>query len=196
MTSLDDPNTVGSDPDEELLSLVRLDPAQLDATVKIPLTVQCHKPPRHDFIRVHPQLRIDVGAIQLKDDQDAGLYLVTQAMTAELEQEVKSFCLRPYVYRSGVLRLWPIRLPGPDGRVNEWHRTAAKAAEIATHKWVRVTSNQSLKAYEVFEAPKQPPDPEWPDLTLPDMIRLAFQDRGRIIRDAGHPVVKRLLGSL
>jgi hypothetical protein len=61
---------------------------------------------------------------------------------------------------------------------------------------VRVTANLSLGAYEVREALKPPPDPEWPDLTLPDMIRLAFKDRGRIICDAEHSVVKRLLGSL
>ena len=43
-----------------------------------------------------------MGAIELKDEEDGGLYLVTPAMTAELGEEVKSFTLRPYVNRSGV----------------------------------------------------------------------------------------------
>ena len=181
---------IGADPDEDLLALVRLDPAQLDATVKIPLTVQCHKPPKHEFIRVHPQLQINVGGVELKDEEDGGLYVIIPAMTAELGEEVKSFYLRPYINRTGVLRLWPIRLPGPDGRVNEWHRTAAVAADIATRKWIRVTANRSLGAYEVFEAAKAPPDPEWPELDLSDMIRLAFRERGRIIQDGGSPCRK------
>ena len=54
--------------------------------------------------------------MELKDEEDGGLYVIVAAMTAELGEEVKSFTLRPYVNRSGVLRLWPIRLPGPDGR--------------------------------------------------------------------------------
>ena len=45
---------IGVDPDEDLLALVRLYLTQLDATVKIPLTVQCHKPPKHDFVRLYP----------------------------------------------------------------------------------------------------------------------------------------------
>ena len=190
------PKAAGIEPDEDLLASVRLDPRQVDATVKIPLTLQCQKPSKHDFIRVHPVLRLDVGAVELKDEDDGGLYLVVAPLIPELGEEVKSFTLRPYINRSGILRLWPLRLPGPDGRVNEWHRTAGVAADIATRKWVRVTANRSLGAYEVFEAVKSPPDPEWPDLDLAEMIRVAFENRGRIIRDMQHPVVKRLFGSL
>ena len=35
------------------------------------------------------------------------------------------------ITRQGVVSLWPIRLPLPDGRYNEWHRSAAEAAELA-----------------------------------------------------------------
>jgi hypothetical protein len=184
------------DPDEDILALVRLDPSQLEATVKIPLTLQCNKPLRHDFIRVHPVHQIAVGGIELKDEEDGGLFIVTPELASDLGDEVKSFLLRPYINRGGILRLWQIRLPGPDGKLNEWHRTAAVAADLATRKWIRVAANKALGAYEVFEAANQPPDPEWPDLSLADMIRLAFSDRGRLVRDPDHPLIKRLLGSL
>jgi hypothetical protein len=81
-------------------------------------------------------------------------------------------------------------------RVMEWHRSAAVAASIATKRWVRVTANRSLGAYEVFEAATQPPEPEWLDMSLADMIRLAFTGRGRVINDPEHPVVKQLFGRL
>jgi hypothetical protein len=184
------------DPDEDILELVRLDPTQLDAAVKVPLTLQCQKPSRHDFVRVHPVDQVIVGAIELKDEEDGGIFVVTPEMASALGDEVKSLLLRPYINRSGILRLWPIRLPGPDGKLNEWHRTAGVAADLATRKWVRVAANKALGAYEVCEAANQPPDPEWPDLNLADMIRLAFSDRGRLVRDRDHPLIKRLLGSL
>jgi hypothetical protein len=39
-------------------------------------------------------------------------------------------------------------------------------------------------------------DPTWPDLSLQQMLKIAFHDRGRIIRDFDHPVVKLLQGRL
>ena len=62
--------------------------------------------------------------------------------------------------------------------------------------WLRVASNRDLGGYEVFEAANQPPDPEWPELDLQQMLHIAFRARGRIIEDSEHPVVKQLLGRL
>jgi hypothetical protein len=187
---------VSSDPDEELITKLRLDPTQVEAAVKVPITLQCRKPPKQEFIRVHPELELTVGAIELKDESDGGFYIVTPSMMAALGEEAKSYCLRPYINRAGTLRLWPIRLPDPDGRVNEWHRSAAIAASFAMKRWVRITANRNLGGYEVFEAAHQPPAPEWPELSLADMLRLAFRSQGRVIEDAEHPVVKQLLGRL
>ena len=189
-------NAPNLDPDEELLATLRLDPAQTEAAVRVPITLQCRKPPKHEFIRVRPDLELTVSAIELRDDADGGFYLVAAPMAAALSDEAKPYVLRPYVNRGGVLRLWPIRLPDPDGRVMEWHRSAAVAASIAIKRWVRVTANRSLGAYEVFEAATQPSEPEWPDMSLADMIRLAFTGRGRVINDPEHPVVKQLFGRL
>lgn len=182
--------------DEDLISKLRLDPEQLEAAVKIPVTLQCRKPSKQEFIRVHPKWELNVGAIELKEESDGGFYVVVPMMMAALGEEVKSYCLRPYINRSGSLRLWPLRLPAHDGRVNEWHRSAAIAAAIAMKKWVRVTANRNLGGYDIYEAANQPSDPEWPELTLEDMLRLAFSAQGRIIEDMDHPVVRALLGKL
>jgi hypothetical protein len=189
-------HSTGKDPEEFDLEALRLDPSQLEATsAKIPISVPCQKPPRHDWIRVHPTLQITVGAILLKEDRDE-LYIVSPAMASAVGDELITLTMYPYINRAGVVRLWPVRLPSPDGRQNEWHRTAARAAAEAQKKWVRVAANQSLGAYEVSVATNQPPDPEWPDLTLADYIRIAFHDRGRIIKDVDHPVIKHLMGRL
>jgi hypothetical protein len=83
----------------------------------VPISLQVRKPPKHEFIRVHPTLEINVSAIEMKDD-DGALYLVAADMAAQLSSEAAAYVLRPYVNRAGVLRLWPIRLPRPDGKVN------------------------------------------------------------------------------
>src|SRR5215203_5908870 len=182
------------DPEEDLIAKLRLDPGQIDAAVQVPITLQCRKPYPNEFIRVHPELELNVAAIHLKDDNDSGFYIVTPAMVPAIGGQVKAYVLRPYVTRTGVLRLWPISLPDPSGRVLEWHRSAAVAATLAMRKWVRVTSNMALRAYEVYEAVVQPLAPEWPELSLPDMLRIAFKDQDRIIDSPEHPVFKQLTG--
>ena len=61
------------------------------------------------------------------------------------------------------------------GKHNEWHRSAAEAAELAMKRWLRLTANMSLGAYEVFEATGDLPEPEWPDLPFPGNPEDRFQ---------------------
>jgi hypothetical protein len=85
-----------------------------------------------------------------------------------------------------------VKLPDPDGRHNEWHRSAAEAAERAKTKWLRVTSSKSLGAYEIFEAGGELPEPVWPEFSLPEILTIAFRDR--IVDRPDHPLVQRLKG--
>ena len=48
---------------------------------------------------------------------------------------------------------------------------------MATRRWIRITANLSLGAYEVFEAAANIPEPTWPDLSFPDLLKIAFRDR-------------------
>ena len=59
-------------------------------------------------------------------------------------------------------------------------------------KWVRVSANQSLGAYEVLVAENCITEPEWPEHTLQELIRIAFKDR--IVDSVDHAVVRRLRG--
>jgi hypothetical protein len=80
-------NAPDLDPDEELLATLRLDPAQTEAAVRVPITLQCRKPPKHEFIRVRPDLELTVSAIELRDDADGGFDLVAAPMAAALSDE-------------------------------------------------------------------------------------------------------------
>jgi hypothetical protein len=185
-----------SDPDELDLSNLRLDPSMTEGlAAKVPISIPVHKPPKHDWVRVHPHDSLPVAAIDLKEERD-GIYVIETSMASALGAELIQVVLYPYINRLGVLRLWPVRLPAPDGRQNEWHRSAAIAAALAQQHWVRVVPNQSLGAYEILRATTPIADPIWPELTLPQMLKIAFHDRGRIIRDYDHPVVKLLQGRL
>ncbi|MCI0463809.1 MAG: hypothetical protein L0Z62_43295 [Gemmataceae bacterium] len=160
------------------------------------LSVPVRKPDKSWFVRVHPYpaYRLQTAVIELKEDRET--YLVAPALWPDLATEAtfSPRALFTAVNRQGVLFLWPIRLPGPDGRVDEWSRTALEAANLATQSWVRVAANMALGAYDVFQATGPLPEPEWPDTPFKELLRTAFKER--YISDLNHPVLRRLRGEV
>jgi hypothetical protein len=176
---------------------LRLDQTFTDGTAvkKLLTMIPVRKPSRQDFVRVHPDAnyRLSPAAIiELKDDRE--VYLVTPAIAPELVNELAAATICTAINRQGVLFLWSIRLPGPDGKYNPWHCSAQAAADSAMRRWVRVTANMSLGAYEIFEASANIPDPMWPDLPFPEILKIAFRDR--LIDRPDHPVILKLRGEV
>lgn len=161
---------------------------------KLITTIPVRKPHKQDFVRIRPEdaYQINTAVIELKEDRET--YLVAPDMWNELPGEVVPKIFLTGMTRQGVLFLWPIRLPGPDGRHDDWNRSALEAAELAKTKWVKVISNMSLGGYEVFEATGELPDPEWPDLSFEEIVKIAFKDR--YIERMDHPVIRRLNGEI
>ena len=174
---------------------LRLDQSFADTVgvKKVLTTVPVRKPNRQDFVRVHPdpKYRLTPAAIiEVKEDRE--VYLLTPDMAQALPGEFATVTLFTTITRQGTLHLWPVKLPGPEGRQNEWHRSAAEGAERAMKKWVRVTASMSFGAYEIFEASGDLPDPVWPDFSFQEILKIAFRDR--IVDRADHPLVQRLRG--
>lgn len=177
------------------LAKLRL-PQNFNETVgvkKLLRTVPVRKPGKQDFVRVHrdPAFYDNFSLIELKEDREQ--YLVGDSgLAAELAAEVIHVTLFTAVTRQNVLFLWPVRLPGPDGREMEWHRSAREAASEAMDTWLRVVANMNLGAYEITVAEAITSEPKWPDVSFQELIRIAFRDR--LITSLDHPVVKRLRG--
>lgn len=159
---------------------------------RVVTAIPVRKPHRQSFIRTHPlpEMQIDTYVIYLDDDKET--YLVAPKMQSPLAAEIIAKKLITTITRDGGLSLWPIRLPDENGLLDEWNRSALQAAEMAQRKWIRICSNMQVGAYEVFQAGAELPDPEWPELSLSQLLRIAFE--GRIIDSKDHPVVRRLRG--
>jgi hypothetical protein len=159
---------------------------------KLLTTVPVRKPNRQEFIRVHPspEYRAVLAMIELKEDRE--FYLLTPDIARELPGEYVSVMLYTAINRQGVVFLWPVKLPTSDGRVNEWHRSAQEAAELAMTRWIKIKANMTLGAYEIFEAAATIPKPEWPSVRYQELLRIGFHDR--LTNRLNHPVVQRLHG--
>src|SRR5262245_3300287 len=159
---------------------------------KLLTVVPVRRPHPQDFIRVHPdgQFCLPAAIIEFKEERET--YLVTPSIARELLGEYSVVRLFTTISRQGVVSLWPVKVPSADGRVNEWQRSAAEAAELARKHWVRIKANMSLGAYEIFEAQSTIPDPVWPTQSFRELLEIGFRDR--LVDDLGHPVIKRLRG--
>ena len=118
--------------------------------------------------------------------------LLTPPLWNDLPGELIPKVLYLTINRQGVIRLWPIRLPDEDGKLDDWNQSALESAEIAKNVWVRVSSNRSAGMYETFEATGDLAEPEWPDLSFREILEIAF--RGKYIKDWDHPALRRLRG--
>jgi hypothetical protein len=161
---------------------------------KLLTTVPVRKPNPQDFNRVNPdpQYRLNgVALIKLRDDRDE-IFVLTPPIARELTGEFAMATIFTAVNRQEVTFLWPVMLPDPQGRPNEWRRSAAEAAEKAMGSWVRVKANMSLGAYEIFQAQSSMSDPVWPEQSFQELLRIGFRDR--LVTSLEHPIVKRLRG--
>lgn len=158
------------------------------------ITVPVRKPDRQWFVRVHPDpaRRLETAVLELKDERET--YLVDPDLWEELPGELVPKVLFTAINRQGVVFVWPVRLPGEDGRGNAWNSSALEAANLATTGWVRVAANMGLGAYEVFQATAELPEPEWPEKDFQSLVDIAFKDR--YIRTLDHPAIRRLRGEL
>jgi hypothetical protein len=174
---------------------LRLDPSYVETAgvKKLLTTVPVRKPNRQDFVRVNPDAayRLSPTAIiELKEDRE--VYLLHPSIVADVPGEYVLVTLYTAINRQGVLSLWPVKLPGSDGKHNEWHRSAAEAAERAKTQWIRITANMSLGAYEICQATGNLSEPTWPDLSFQEILKVGF--RGRFVERVDHPLIRRLKG--
>ena len=128
------------------LSRLRLsqDFASKLAVKKELVAVPVSKRHRQEWFRVHsdPAMRFTTSLLEWKEDGQ--YYLVDPIVAAELSGEVFLAELFVTINKNGDLNLWPVRLPGDDGKWHEAHRTSFEAAQLANTKWVRMVWNKPL----------------------------------------------------
>ena len=67
-------------------------------------------------------------------------------------------------------------------------------AEYAKQDWVRMASNMSLGAYEIFRAQGELPEPQWPRESFQQLLAIAFKKT--IISSPDHIVLRQLAGEV
>lgn len=161
---------------------------------KVLTTVPVRKPHKQEFVRVRAgeECRLETMLLEVKEDRE--IYIVAPDLWDDLSSELVPKVLYLTINRQGILSLWPVRMPTEDGRVDAWSNSANDAAAIAQDRWIKVSANMHLGAYEVFEATGTIADPVWPELPFSEILNIAFKQR--YITSLDHPVIRSLKGAM
>ncbi len=164
------------------------------------LQVTARQPKKHEFIRVNgdEDYRLDVTLIELKEETKGETYVVVPAYAPQLSDKVRDMSFVATLYlainRQRDYFIWRVKLPSADGRQNNWHTSAAEAAEAAMEKWIRVSPNMSEGRYDIVVAEVNLSEPEWREEPFSKLLATAFKDR--LITSDEHPVIQALLGKV
>jgi hypothetical protein len=185
--------TPAPDPfDFERLRLADTDPGL--GVRELVVDIPYHRPSKETFFRVRPgaEHQVTGGVIELKEEDDC--FWVDPALWPRLAEEPTFSRRRVFtcVTLSGSPFLWGCRLPGPDAKQPPWVTVPLEAARAAEERWTKLYWDQAQKRHRVRVAEGMAAEPAFPDLPLPDLVRLAFRDR--VISSLDHPVVKKLWG--
>jgi hypothetical protein len=161
---------------------------------KVLTTIPVGKPTKDRFFRTHESPNWVYPTWILEDKVTRETYIVSEEVASILGGLVRAVELYVVIDRQNNLFLIPVPLPGPNGVRNPWHETLLQAVLRAKSVWLRIGANTTLGGYEMYEAAADLPNPDWPELTLDELLDIAF--RGRIIINSDHPVVQEKLGGV
>lgn len=162
---------------------------------KVQGAMPCRKPGKAEFVRVRPgeEWRLMTAVLEMERGIERQTYLVAPHLWPELSGEISPALLLTCVNRQSDMFVWRIKLPGADGRSNSWTESALQIAKAAETRWCRLVSDVGNGHYSHFEPTVALTDPQWPEISFQEIIRLAFRDR--LIDSLDHPVIRELRGA-
>ena len=155
-------------------------------------TVPVRKPNKTQWVRVHPEKKMDAMLLKY-GEKDEDLYFVEPELQAEVEQLARAHRLVLAIDRQGDPFLWPIVIPNETDSLG-WHVSAMEAASNAELEWTKIQANKNIGAYEILFAEGDLEDPEWPELSLDELLEIAFKNK--IINRPDHLVLLQLRGAV
>jgi hypothetical protein len=161
--------------------------------------VRVRKPRPQEWIRVNPdpEYIARVPTIIYKEDADSKeeIYLVNPPLAKEMEDEITYATLYLAINRQGAIFIWPCRDQNPELRLGDTAaKTRLEAAEAAMTRYTRVQWRSPAYEYAFRDASLVEVEPNWPDKTFDELVKLAFYKSGMFVSDFNHPIIKILKG--
>ena len=158
-----------------------------------PAEVTCAKPPKGVFFTVRAETSKpwqDRGFFFLLEMKDRDPYVVAPAI-AKLKKEedvIRPVLIVRYVTMAGEEGLWALKLDPPEGRSNQWNRSAMTVLKVADEgRWVRLISAKGRYGHNVSRKTFELTPPRFSSRTFQELINSAFREE-QIITSLNHEV--------
>jgi hypothetical protein len=161
---------------------------------KLVTHVSVGKPGKGRFFRSSKADPNSIGVYLYEDKEENTFHLVSPEVADVLGNLIRGMTLHLAIDRANNPFLIPVPLPDENGQRNSWPQSLLGAIEHAREKWVRIESDKSAGVYQIHEAQGSLEEPKWPDLSLDELVTIAFA--GRVINDLEHPKVQSALGKI
>jgi hypothetical protein len=172
----------------------RLDQSFAAGATNKTLTITTHKPDRHSWFMADPDPSHHVPNMMLDIKLDRETYLIDPSLLDELAFELTPKLIVPCITRQSNVFMWVVALPDDSGRINTWTQSALEAVEKAMHGWIRIVANMEARGYDIHEPRVKIDPPKWPELTLENMLEMAFKHY--LIESLDHPRIRALRGEV
>ena len=145
--------------------------------------VECRRPAKGHFFTVRPEPSKpwkDRAFYFLLQIEGRDPYIVAPAIAEEKKEEdtIRPVLIVRYVTMAGEEGLWALKLDPPDGKSNNFNKSALNILEIAeSGKWVRIVSTKKHYRHQVSKKTFEQVPPKFTDRSFSDLIDTAFKDR-------------------
>jgi hypothetical protein len=165
-----------------------MDFATLVGTRETQVTVPVGKPGPQTWVQLHPEWRYQGVFLELKEERT--FYLLEPKIVPDVREDCSLRLVVPYATRESSWGLWLPRLPGEDGRLDSYSKSALAIVQQHSAKWIRIIASPVINAFKILESATILDPPRWPEEGLNHLLQLAFADR--FIDNPKHPVLQRL----
>jgi hypothetical protein len=152
--------------------------------------VSLRKPGKHEWFRVHPAKEYQLACLVLKFEGE--FYFVHPAVAPLLGSDAAPTMLYTTINSHGNLFLFPVKLPGPDGSLDDFARNYHRVCQIAMAQWTLLTWNKHTRQHEVKTTESITREPDFPERPFEELVKLAFD--AAAITTSDHPIIKYLQG--
>jgi hypothetical protein len=160
---------------------------------KIILHVPVSKPAKQRYVRVQRDRDYHFECAVLNLEGEDRPFLLSPQVAQGIAKDAKRVTLKLAIDRQSNLFLWPVPPIPTEGTDNPWNQSQREVADLAEEQWVRLTSNRSVGCYEPIVAQGDIPAPVWPEMSMGQILSIAFGST-HVIMDHEHPALQKLWG--
>lgn len=155
------------------------------------IRVNTGKVSQYSRVRPGPEFSRTAYVIEPEGKDGKEMHLVSKSMqkAEELREHLKKARLHLMVDRFGNPSIFVVKAPTGNDLADRWSKSRRDMVRRMKKDWIKFAGNRLVSQYEPVYARVEIGDPKWPNMTMDEVIDLAFKAENRIVDRISHPAV-------